>query len=114
MATVNNPIITSETKDLDQGEYNPTRMMSACTYFVTDAKIVKNLCKYSRQVNPRMVGGHLDKIEQHRNGNTILLKVDSDCNIHLVIWRCPRISGEIKCSIMLLVFIFKMLSPNIQ
>ena len=45
------------------------------------------------------------QIEQHRDRDTILLKVDSHSNIGLVIRGRPSVSRKVQCSIVVLVCI---------
>ena len=78
-------------------------MIQSTTYLVTDAKVTKNVCKHSSQVEAGMIGSNLNKIEQHRHRNTIIFKVNGDCNVHLVVWRRPGISSKVQRAIVFLV-----------
>lgn len=46
--------------------------------------------------------GNLNDVEHHRDGNTVVLEVDSECNVGLVVWRSPCIGGEAQRAIILL------------
>jgi len=63
-------------------------------YLVQNTEIFQDICECLCQVQAGMWARDLNDVEEHQNWNTILLKVDGNCNLGLMVGRRPCIGSK--------------------